>query len=74
VSLFAKSLDQADADAGLEFANLKTDGWLSEIEATRGGREAAAGHHLGESSQLIQIEAAHLKADLIIVILKTNLP
>ena len=73
MSLLAQALDQLHAETSLQFAYLHAHGRLGKIEPACRRREAPALGHCLESSQLIQVEAAHLKSRIIQMMITMNL-
>ena len=65
ICLLAHALDQLHADPPLELADLQADGRLRQVELARGAGEAALVDNLLQRSQLIEVEAAHIKEVLI---------
>ncbi len=59
--LLAESLDQPDAQAGFELADLQADRRLGEVERARGGGKAPLPHHFGERAQMVEVQVAHSK-------------
>src|SRR5262249_45014823 len=71
--LLAEPLDKLDGEAPLELADLHADCRLREMQLAGCGGEAPALDHCNEGPQLIQVEAAHLKASIIETITIINL-
>ena len=63
--LLAEALDQLDAQAGFELADLQADRRLGEVERPRGGGKAPLSHHFRERAQMVEIQVAHAKLVLI---------
>ena len=74
VRLLAHALDQPHVEAPLELADLLAHRRLGEIEPAGRGREAAELDDLDQGSQLVEVEAAHLKHQLMEMIRTNNLP
>jgi hypothetical protein len=55
----ADPLDQAQADAVLELADLQADRRLGEIEARRRGRKATELGDLSQGVKVVEIDASH---------------
>ena len=64
----AHPLQQANAQALLELADLLADRRLGQVELGGRGREGAQPHDLGEGMDMIEIEAAHPKFLLMLFI------
>src|SRR5690242_18241223 len=71
--LLAQALDQPQAPTRLELADLQAYRGLREVESPRRCGKAAERHHLGQGTQLVKVETAHLKEPLIDAISKANL-
>ena len=63
--LLAEALDQPDAPAGFELADLQADRRLGEVERAGGGGKASLPHHFGERAQMVEVQVAHVKSILI---------
>ena len=59
VRLLAEPLDQPDAEARFELADLQADRRLREVERARGGGEAALTHDFRQRTQLVEVEIPH---------------
>ena len=71
--LFAEPLDELDAEAALKLANLHADRRLRQMQLASGSGKAPALDHRQERTQLIEVEAAHLKVSIMETITTINL-
>ena len=63
-----ESFDELKAKPLLEFAHLKANSGLREVQALRGSGKAPESHDLDHRAELIQVQAAHLEKSLIVLI------